>query len=308
LNGILVINKPAGISSARLVNRVKHLLKARKVGHTGTLDPFARGVVVCCINQATRLAPFLLRSPKTYEGVLTLGIDTDTQDASGRVTARRDGSAVSTEALQQVVQRFEGSYRQSPPAYSALKHEGVPLYTLARRGRPVQKPPREVFIFRFQVLAAEPPRVRFKVHCSAGTYIRTLCADIGRELGCGGHLNELIRLESGGFTLEEALTPEELEDRARRGEAGRVILPMSRALPGVAEIAAGPPLLEKVRYGRPLAPADVGLEGTPAGLPTGEGRLLKLVDSRGELLAVLKHPPGAERLEYCCVFTRPERT
>lgn len=307
MNGIVVINKPAGISSARLVTRVKGLLQAHKVGHTGTLDPFARGVVVCCINQATRLAPFLLRSPKTYEGVLTLGIDTDTQDATGQVIARRDGSGVSAEALQQVFQRYEGPYHQSPPAYSALKHEGVPLYVLARRGQPVQKPARTVSIFRIRLLAVQPPRVRFEVRCSAGTYIRTLCADIGRELGCGGHLSELIRLESGGFSLREALTPANLEDMARCGEAQKAVFPMARALPDMTEITAGPLLLEKVRYGRPLSRAELGATDIPEATPTEDGRLLKLIDSQGELVAVLRQPPGAEALEYCCVFARPER-
>jgi len=306
MNGILVINKPAGISSARVVSRVKRLLQARKVGHTGTLDPFARGVVVCCINQATRLAPFLVRSPKTYEGVLTLGIETDTQDATGNVIAQRDGSGISAAALLRVFQRYEGPYHQSPPAYSALKHEGVPLYILARRGQPVQKPAREVSIFRIRLLATEPPRVRFEVDCSAGTYIRTLCADIGRELGCGGHLSELIRLESGGFTLKEALTPEDLEDLARRGETRKAVIPMARALPDMAAITAGPPLLEKVRHGQPLTRAELGAEDPPDATPTQDGRLLKLIDSQGELVAVLKQRPGAEALEYCCVFVRPE--
>ena len=305
MNGILVINKPAGISSARVVTRVKGVLQARKVGHTGTLDPFARGVVVCCINQATRLAPFLLRGPKTYEGVLTLGIDTDTQDATGKVVAQRDGSRISVEALQRVLQRYEGSYHQSPPAYSALKHQGVPLYALARRGQPIQKPAREVFIFRIRLLAVELPRVRFDVNCSAGTYVRTLCADIGRDLGCGGHLSELTRLACGGFTLKEALTPDELEDLAQRGQVGKAILPMTRALPDMPEIPAGAALLEKVQHGRPLTLAEVGAGGDSGGMPTGNGRLLKLIDSRGELVAVLKQSPGAEALEYCCVFARP---
>jgi tRNA pseudouridine55 synthase len=239
--------------------------------------------------------------------VLTLGIDTDTQDATGEVIAQRDGSGIPAEALQRVFQRYVGPYHQSPPAYSALKHEGVPLYALARRGRPVQKPARTVFIFRIRLLEAEPPRVRFEVSCSAGTYIRTLCADIGRDLGCGGHLSDLTRLESGGFTLKEALTPEELEELVRRGEARGAVLPMARALPDMPEITAGPVLLEKVRHGRPLTLAEVEAERIPGGTPPEGGRLLKLIDSLGELVAVLKQPPGAEALEYCCVFARAGR-
>jgi len=302
MNGIVVIHKPAGVSSARVVARVKRLLQARKVGHTGTLDPFARGVLVCCIGQATRLARFLVERPKTYAGVLTLGVETDTQDATGRVTAERPPARVSEEELHRVFQRYAGAYQQAPPTYSALKHEGVPLYTLARRGRPVQKPAREVFIYHLRLAAAELPRVRFEVRCSAGTYIRTLCADIGRDLGCGGHLSELTRLESGGFTLDQALTLEDLEDLARRGASGRAVIPMARALPAVAEIAAGPPLMEKVRHGRELTLADVG----PAAA-VNDGQLLKLIDPQGELLALLRLTPGTGAIEYCCVFAPSER-
>jgi tRNA pseudouridine55 synthase len=302
MNGIVVINKPDGLSSAQVVARVKRLLGARKVGHTGTLDPFARGVLVCCLNQATRLARFLSERPKIYEGVLMLGVETDTQDATGRVTAEHLVTGVAEEGLLRVLQRYEGAYHQAPPAYSALKHEGTPLYTLARRGRPVQKPARKVFIYHLRLMAAELPRVRFEVRCSAGTYIRTLCADIGRDLGCGGHLSELTRLESGGFTLDEALTLEDLEDLACRGALSQAVIPMARALPAATEITAGPALLEKVWHGRALSLADVGLEGAPD-----DGRLLKLIDSRGELLALLQRAPGAGTIEYCCVFVRPER-
>jgi tRNA pseudouridine55 synthase len=306
MNGLVVINKPAGWSSARVVSRVKRLLRARKVGHTGTLDPFARGVLVCCIDQATRLARFLLEGPKTYEGVLTLGIETDTQDATGRVTAQRPWAGVTEEDLHRVLARYEGAYRQVPPTYSALKHEGVPLYTLARRGQPVQKPARDVFIHHLRRTAAELPRVRLEVRCSAGTYIRTLCADIGRDLGCGGHLSELTRLESGGFTLEEALTLEDLEERVRRGAWSEVVIPMARALPALPEITAAAPLLEKVRHGQALARADLGLEAAPNGGAAGGGQLLKLIDSRGELLALLEHAPGTGAIEYRCVFAGPE--
>jgi tRNA pseudouridine55 synthase len=305
MNGLVVINKPAGWSSARVVSRVKRLLRARKVGHTGTLDPFARGVLVCCIDQATRLARFLLEGPKTYEGVLTLGVETDTQDVTGRVTAQRPWEGVSEADLQQVLQRYEGAYRQVPPTYSALKHEGVPLYTLARRGRPVQKPARDVFIHRLRRMAAELPRVRFEVRCSAGTYIRTLCADIGRDLGCGGHLSELTRLESSGFSLADSLTLEALEDLVGRGAWSEAVLPMARALPALAEITADPPLIEKVRHGQALSGTDLGLEAAPNAGAADGGRLLKLIDSRGELLALLEHAPATGAIEYRCVFSGP---
>jgi len=307
MNGIVVVNKPEGLSSARAVTRVKRLLQARKAGHTGTLDPFARGVLVCCLNQATRLASFLLVGPKTYEGVLTLGVETDTQDATGRIIAARDATAVSEEDLLRAFQRYEGAYNQTPPVYSALKHGGVPLYALVRRGRAIQKPARSVFIYRIRVLAVERHRVRFEVRCSAGTYIRTLCADIGRDVGCGGHLSELTRLESGGFTLDDALTPEELEDRVRRGTASQAVIPMARALPEIPAVTADLSVLEKVRNGRPLAVEDLDLEKAPKARPADDSQLLKLINSQGELLAVLEHTPGSRTIAYRCVFARPER-
>ena len=307
MNGIVVVNKPAGLSSARAVARVKRLLQARKAGHTGTLDPFARGVLVCCLNQATRLAGFLLGSPKTYEGVLTLGVETDTQDATGRIISARDGTAVAEQDLLRIFQGYEGAYSQTPPVYSALKHGGVPLYALVRRGRAVQKPARPVFIYRIRVLAIERPRVRFEVRCSAGTYIRTLCADIGRDAGCGGHLSELTRLESGGFTLDDALTPEALEDRVRHGTASQAVIPMARALPEVPAVVADLPVREKVSTGRPLAVEDLDVEKAIPAWTADGGRLLKLIDPHGELLAVMEYVPGSSMLGYRCVFARPQR-
>ena len=295
------------MSSARLVAFVKKALGVDKAGHAGTLDPFATGVMVCCVNQATKLARFFLGGSKSYEATLTLGVETDTQDATGRIIAARDATAVSEEDLLRAFQRYEGAYNQTPPVYSALKHGGVPLYALVRRGRAIQKPARSVVIYRIRVLAVEQPCVRFEVRCSAGTYIRTLCADIGRDVGCGGHLSELTRLESGGFTLDDALTPEELEDRVQRGTASQAVIPMARALPEIPAVTADLSVLEKVRNGRPLAVEDLDLEKAPKAKPADDSQLLKLINSQGELLAVLEHTPGSRTIAYRCVFARPER-
>ena len=304
MNGILVVNKPAAISSAGVVAHVKRLLQAGRVGHTGTLDPFARGVLVCCVNQATKLARFMLQGSKAYAAVMTLGVETDTQDVTGRVVARGDWAGVSEAAIVRAVCRFEGAIAQAPPVFSALKHEGVPLYTLARRGLPVQKPPREVHVYRIRVLAVALPEVRFEVRCSAGTYVRTLAADIGRELGCGAHLSELTRTESGGFSLAQALTLEEVEDLTRRGTVRARLIPMARALAGWPEIAADRRLLENVRTGRRLTRRELSVprDGGPAA--AGDG-LLKVMDEQGELAAVLLFKAGQDDLEYACVFARP---
>jgi len=305
MNGILVLNKPAGLSSAQGVARVKRLLQATHAGHTGTLDPFASGVLVCCINQATRLARFLMPSRKIYQGTLTLGIETDTQDATGAVVAEQDWTGITRPDVQRVLQRFEGDSLQAPPAYSALKHQGIPLYRLARQGRPVRKPPRPIHIAWLRALTVALPRVRFEVCCSPGTYVRTLAADIGRELGCGGHLSELVRRESDGFRLDQALTLEELAALAHRGAPTTALIPMAQALAAMPGITAGPELLGKIRHGSLLTRQDIDLGGLPEPAPS--AAFIKVVDARGELAAVLERGGAGELLKYAGVFMSAAR-
>ena len=300
MNGILIINKPAGLSSAQGVARVKRMLQADHAGHTGTLDPFASGVLVCCINQATRLARFLMPCRKIYEGTLTLGTDTDTQDVTGAVVAQQDCAGITRHDVQRAFQRFEGDSLQAPPAYSALKHQGIPLYRLARQGRPVRKPPRPIHIASLRVLTVALPRVRFEVCCSPGTYVRTLASDIGRELGCGGHLSELIRRESDGFSLDQALTLEELAALTHRGAPVTALIPMAKALPAMPGITAGAGLLGKIRHGSPLSRQDIDLGSIPE--PASSTAFIKVVDARGELAAVLEHSGASDTLKYACVF------
>ena len=300
MNGILVLNKPAGLSSARGVARVKRMLRAGHAGHTGTLDPFASGVLVCCINQATRLARFLVPRRKIYEGTLTLGIETDTQDATGAAVTRHDWAGITAADVQRTFQRFEGDSLQSPPAYSALKHQGVPLYRLARQGRPVLKPPRPIHISRIRVLAVALPQVRFEVCCSPGTYVRSLAADIGRALGCGGHLSALKRLESDGFTIDQALTLEALEPLAQRGALGAVLIPMAKALPEMPGVTAGTELLGKIRHGSPLVRQDLDIDRLPE--PAVGNAFIKVLDARGELAAVLERNGTSLALKYAGVF------
>ena len=300
MNGIVVVDKPEGRSSARVLEAVKRLLGAEKAGHAGTLDPFAGGVLVCCLNQATRLARFLLHGDKTYEGVLRLGVETDTEDPTGAVVRQAEWTAIPEAAVHAAFRRYEGDYLQTPPAYSALKQDGVPLYALARRGCPQRKAARPVRIRRLRVLRVEMPEVRFEVRCSAGTYVRTLCADIGRDLGCGGHLSRLTRTESCGFGLDRAVTLERLAELAARGAAGEALVPMAEALPEMPAVAAGPELLARVRTGRTLTPADVP---TAEALPPGAH--LKIVDPSGALAAVVEMRADRPELHYCCVFLRP---
>jgi len=297
VSGILVVDKPAGITSAKVVARVKKLLKAGKVGHTGTLDPFATGVLVCCINRATKLARFFLHGKKKYEAVLHLGIETDTQDSTGTVTSKCDEVVFPEITIRSVFKRFEGTIDQIPPAYSALKYKGTPLYKLARSGVPVKKPARRVTIFYIEILEIDLPLIRFKVYCSAGTYIRTLCANIGTSLGCGGHLKELRRVQSSGFTITESVTLSELEDPALSEKMSNRIISMSNALQDMPEFIADQILTEKIMHGNIITTKDL----LPANTDIPEG-FIKIVDTNNDLIAVLKYTKENDKYGYCCVL------
>ncbi len=296
-SGILVIDKPAGMSSAQVVAQIKKLTGVRKVGHAGTLDPFATGVLVCCLNQATRLARFLLAGRKTYAGTLFLGVATDTQDPTGAVVAQADATAVTRDAIIAVFERFTGELAQQPPVYSALKHAGTPLYKLARKGQPVQKPPRPVTVFSIRLTGSDGPRVHFEVDCSAGTYIRTLCADMGRALGCGGHLSDLRRLRSSGFAIDEAISLTELCTLAGAGNAAGQVIAMAPALRGIPEQLVTEAQAEKIRFGRPLSASDMPPQEAP---PDGA---LKLLSPGRSLLAVVQWRASARCWDYLCVMT-----
>lgn len=301
LDGILIIDKPAGISSAGVVAAVKRQTGARKAGHAGTLDPFATGVLVCCLNRATRLSRFFLGGRKRYEAVVCLGRETDTQDATGRVTAEMPYDHVDEALIMAYAARFEGWSDQLPPVYSALKHRGKPLYKLAREGAAVQKPPRRVFIQSIQILDIRLPGIRMDVNCSAGTYIRTLASDLARSMGTCGHLAALNRLASSHFVLSRAV---KLDDLAQLAESGRLrerIIPMAEALSDFPQAVADAQLTEKIHHGRTIRENDLAI----AGIDTGSRShpYIKVVDrSSGDLLAVLETPAQGRTYGYCCVF------
>ena len=301
LSGVLVLDKPAGMSSAQVVAKVKKLLGADKAGHAGTLDPFATGVLVCCINQATRLARFFLHGEKRYQAVLRLGVETETQDATGSVIGRNAVPELDEARLQRIFKQFEGPQMQQPPVYAALKHEGMPLYRLARQGRPMQKPARPVTIKTLRILEIRLPEVRFEASCSAGTYIRTLCADLGKAAGCGGHLASLRRTATCKFRLEQAVSLEALQARPAdlRWE---MLISMSAAVEDMATIRADEALLQRVAHGQRLTTAEVpaaNIENSDAGHLKG---YLKVLDAQDHLRAVLEMTPDGGGYNYCCVF------
>ncbi len=310
----MAVDKAPGMSSAALVARVKKLLNARKAGHTGTLDPFAEGLMILCFGKATKLARFFLHGEKTYAARLRLGIETDTQDSTGRVTGVKDLGNISPTDIADAFEKFKGTILQLPPVYSALKHKGEPLYKLARKGKPVQKPAREVRIYHLEIIDVRLPEIRFLVTCSGGVYIRTLAADIGRELGCGGHIDWLKRVRSCGFSIKEALSFDELEKTveacSRNEEAlAELFVPMAAALRYLPEYTASDETAKKIVDGVAIDSVDMNQMGEPAGpvaesieKQDGQEEYFKIVDSKGELLAVASHDKMQNKYKYCCVF------
>ena len=210
-NGLLLIDKPAGPSSAQVVHRVKVLLRAKKVGHLGTLDPFASGLLLLGINEGTKVADIFLGAPKSYHGIMVLGVATDSQDATGTVVQVRAVPTIGKVELRDLEQQFSGDLRQVPPMFSALKREGVPLYRLARQGKEVPREPRSIRVEKLRLNKLGNHEIEIELTCSRGTYVRTLAADMGKFLGCGAHLKSLRRIACGHLTIDQAVTLDELE-------------------------------------------------------------------------------------------------
>jgi tRNA pseudouridine55 synthase len=281
VTGILLVDKPEGMTSAGVIRVLKGRLGGSRVGHLGTLDPFASGLLPLCIGEATKIARYLLLEEKGYEGRIRLGRETDTLDRTGRTTAEAPVPTVTPDALAAARARFTGPQQQTPPMYSALKRGGVPLYQLARSGVEVERTPRPIAIHALELWQVEPTAVDFVVRCSKGTYVRVLAADLGRALGTVAHLERLRRTLVGPFRVEDAEPPDRL--RARE-VASWPLVPIGRALAGVRRVRVGPRELAALRHGRQEA-----LRAMPAGTP-GEAALV--VDSSGRIAAVIESVAG----------------
>ncbi len=226
IHGVINIHKEKGFTSHDVVAKLRGILGQKKIGHTGTLDPDATGVLPVCLGKATKLCDMLTDKSKTYETVLLLGKTTDTQDISGEMIAEGSIEALSEESVKACIHSFVGAYDQIPPMYSALKINGKKLYELARQGIEVERKARPVEIHEIRILEMDLPRVRMEVSCSKGTYIRTLCHDIGQKLGCGGCMEELVRTRVSRFTLEDAMTLDEVAARRDDGTLDAGIVPI----------------------------------------------------------------------------------
>jgi tRNA pseudouridine55 synthase len=291
MDGIVVIDKPAGLTSHDVVSRVKKILGVKKAGHTGTLDPLATGVLPVCLGEATKLARFLSVENKMYRADMLLGVRTDTQDIEGAVL-KKSSAAVSEEDIKRAFSDRIGKIKQIPPAYSAVKHKGKPLYKYARQGQFPDIAPRDVEIFKIDVLKISVPTVTFEIVCSKGTYIRTLCAEIGEALNCGACLAGLRRLQSGCFT-EAAAVGLDGDTTALRDRFLAKMLRLSQCLPAMPAVGVDGVQAARLKAGFQPDAEMIGAH-VPAFLAAGD--MIKLVDPEGRLVAV------AELILDACVL------
>lgn len=281
-DGLLLVDKEPGLTSHDVVQRVRRVLKQKKIGHCGTLDPDATGLLLLTLGGATRLTRFLIRAPKVYEGVIQLGAATDTYDASGKVTSQAPPEAVAaltSDAVAEAMGRFEGTIEQKAPPYSAKKVQGVKYYELARKGEEVPDEPKEVTVYEFALLGGVADgRLRFRLGCSSGTYARGLAHDLGLALGVGGHLAELRRTRIGGFQVEQAITFAGLDERVTAGEgAGPAWIPFDQIPLPFGEVTADPQQESRISHGQTVLVRELAGE---------EGDWVKLVNRRKEFIAV----------------------
>ena len=293
LNGFLSIWKPAGMTSFEVVKRLRRASGVKRVGHGGTLDPAAEGVLPILFGQATRLSSRIEELAKGYEGEVLLGTVTDTLDMDGTLLETRPTDSVTEEDVRQIISTFVGEIQQVPPMYSALKHQGERLYTIARRGEEVEREPRTVMVYSIDVQSIALPRVRLSVACGRGMYVRSLAADIGERLGCGGVLDGLQRVRVGPFTRENSMTIDEAEEALAGASAARTLSPLETVFPGWPAVQVRSGFTARVRSGMDLAAASgdwVSVHGESDAVfcpgPT-DGNAVALAPD-GSLLALLR--------------------
>jgi tRNA pseudouridine55 synthase len=290
VDGVLSMKKESGWTSHDVVAKIRHLLGGVKVGHAGTLDPAATGVLPVLIGRGTRIAEYLVEWDKEYRAVLRLGETTDTEDATGTVLARHPTDLVTPEAIHEVVGRFRGPIDQVPPMYSAVKVGGVPLYKSARAGKAIARDARTIVIHTLEVEAIQERDVTLRIVCSKGTYVRTLCADIGEAMGVGGHMLALERRRVGPLTIDQALTVDEVVTRHALGRLGDDLLSLDRALAQLEIVVVDEQTADRVRHGAPVPVAKIlRWEGAADG-ERGSHKPVRIHDIDGRLVAIGKCP------------------
>lgn len=294
-SGIINVYKEKGFTSFDVVAKLRGILKTKRIGHTGTLDPDAEGVLPVCIGRATKVCDLLTDRDKVYEAVMLLGMETDTQDVSGEIL-KTEAVTCSEEAVREAVLSFIGDYDQIPPMYSALKVNGKKLYELAREGKTVERKPRRVQIFSIEIMETDLPRVRMRVHCSKGTYIRTLCYDIGRTLGCGACMESLLRTKVGMFTLDNAWKLSQIEEMTKEEKIGDQIVSVEELFEDHRKVRTSPAFDVVVHNGNPIE--ERMLEET---LPENTERL-RVYDSKGTFIGIYRYSEERKKFKPVKMF------
>ncbi|MGC9335197.1 MAG: tRNA pseudouridine(55) synthase TruB [Anaerolineae bacterium] len=288
LSGFLNVDKPPGLTSHDVVDAIRRVVGQRKVGHAGTLDPMATGVLLICLGKATRLAEYLMAGRKRYRATAILGMTTDTYDADGQIVTSGGRTEFSSQELEQALSSFLGQVEQVPPAYSAIKRGGQPLYRLARQGKSVDLLPRPVEFYEIVLLDWTPPALVIEVECSPGTYIRSLAHDLGQKLGSGAHLGALVRLRSGHFRLEDATSLSRLEEAFEHGQGEDYLIPMDEALLDWPAMVVGAEDARRISQGQ--AVRDTVHDGVPKDDGSGHA-LWRAYSLDGEFLAIMDYDP-----------------
>ncbi len=281
MNAVLIIDKPSGLTSHDVVNRARRILGERSVGHLGTLDPLATGVLPLVIGNLTRLAQFYTSSEKTYEGIIRFGFATDTYDAEGEPTSPAQTVTLSLPQTRQLAGQFRGTIEQTPPPFSAKKIQGVPAYKLARKHAEVSLKSVQVEVKEFEILQVEKDRATFRARVAAGTYMRSVAHDMGQRIGCGAHLESLRRTAAGEFELADAHTLEELGEFAKRGDTKDLFIHPRKLLPQFPCVTANDEMASRIRAGRPVNLPELS-----------QARLVKVFVGQRELLAIATRLAG----------------
>jgi tRNA pseudouridine55 synthase len=285
VDGIINVLKPPGMTSHDVIYRIRRLTGIKRCGHTGTLDPGAAGILPVCVGSATRVSEYVLDMDKSYRAELTLGTSTDTEDASGTVIEQKEIPELGRDSVRQVLQQFMGRTSQIPPMYSALRKGGVKLYELARRGETVEREPRQITVYRLELLRIINNKILFEADCSRGTYIRTLCADIASQLGTCGHMSFLLRVAVGPFRMHNCFTLEELARLGEEGSLDKALLPSDTALLHYPSVTVTPAKAEAIMHGRAIEYSPDNATGLPIRVYRADGEMIAIARaSEGKLL------------------------
>lgn len=284
IHGIINIRKEKGFTSHDVVAKLRGIAGQKKIGHTGTLDPDATGVLPVCLGKATKLCDMLTDKNKTYETVMLLGTTTDTQDISGQVLRQKPYEHLSKEKVMETILTFQGDYMQVPPMYSALKVNGKKLYELAREGIEIERKARPVSILAIEVLEMKLPRVNMRVSCSKGTYIRTLCHDIGEALGCGACMEELIRTKVSCFEIKDSLTLEEVAEKKNQGKLEDILIPIDRMFLEYEAVSLQPAFMDLVYNGNTFFPKHLEVP-----IVLENGKKVRVYDNKNRFIAIYQY-------------------